>query len=85
MAKPSVSAALVKAGARPAVAECMAKQMIDKLSIAQLEKLKRAKAVPGEKTSDLTAVEIVERVNRVGDPEVIAVIASAAAICSATS
>ena len=82
---PGISAALVKAGARPVVAECTGQRMTDKLSITRPEKLKRAKALPGEKTSSLSAAEVVERVNRVGDSEVVAVIASAAAVCSAAS
>jgi hypothetical protein len=85
LAKPSVRSALVDAGARPRVADCMAERMTDRLSIEQLQKLKRVEAAPGEKTSDLSAVEIVERVSRVGDPEVVAVTASAGAVCSVTN
>jgi hypothetical protein len=84
MAKPSVRSALVNAGAAPAVADCMAERMTDQLSIAQLQRLQRVKAAPGEKTSNLSPVEIVERISRSGDPEVIAVTASAGAVCSVT-
>jgi hypothetical protein len=82
MARPSVRSALVDAGASPTVADCMAERMTDRLSIAQLQKLKRVQAAPGEKTSNLSAAEIVQRINRVGDPEVVAVTASAGAVCS---
>lgn len=82
---PSVRSALVDAGARPSVADCMAQRMTDRLSIAQLEKLKRVKAAPGEKISDLSVMEIVQRVNRIGDPEAVAVTASAGAVCSVTN
>lgn len=82
LAKPNVRTALVDAGVRPTVADCMAERMTGRLSIAQLQKLKRLKAAPGEKTNDLSASEIVERVNRVGDPEVVAVTASAGVVCS---
>lgn len=85
VAKPSIRSALVNAGARSSVADCMAQRMTDRLSIAQLQKLQRVKAAPGEKTHDLSAMDIVERVNRIGDPEVVAVTASAGVICTVTS
>ncbi len=85
IAKPSVRSALIDAGARPSVADCMAERMTDRLTIAQLQKLKRIKGAPGEKASDLSAVEIVQRVNRIGDAEVVAVTVSAGAVCSVTN
>ena len=85
LAKPSVRSALTEAGVRAPVAECMAQRMTDRLSISQVQTLRRLKGAPGEKASDLSALEIVERVNRVGDPEVIAVTASAGAACTLTS
>ena len=84
-ARPSVSSALVDAGARPAVADCMAVRMTDRLSITQLKKLERIKPASGEKANDLSAAELIGRVNRIGDPEVVTVIAAAGAVCSATS
>lgn len=85
LAKPSVRTALIEAGARPQVADCMAERMTDRLSIAQLRKLERVKAAPGEKTSNLSALDIIERVNRIGDPEVVSVTMSAGAVCSVAS
>ena len=85
LAKPSVRSALVEAGVRAPVAECMAGRMTDRLSISQLQKLRRLKGVPGEKESDLSAPEVVERVNRIDDPEVVAVTATAGAACSLTN
>jgi hypothetical protein len=85
MAQPSVRSALIQAGARPTVADCMAERMTDRLSIAQLQKLQRVQALPGEKTGNLSAAEIVQRINRIGDPEVVAVTASAGAVCSLNS
>lgn len=84
-AKPNVRSALINAGARPPVADCMAKRMTDRLSLGQLQRLERLRAAPGEKTSDLSAAEIIERVNRIGDPEVVAVTASAGAVFSVTN
>lgn len=85
LARPGVRSALINAGARPPVADCMAGRMTDRLSIAQLQKLQRVRGAPGEKTGDLSAVELVERANRIDDPEVVAVTASAGAICSVTN
>ena len=85
LAKPSVRSALTEAGVRAPVADCMAQRMTDRLSISQLQTLRHLKGAPGEKASDLSALEIVERVNRVGDPEVVAVTASAGAACALTS
>ena len=85
LAKPNVRSSLIEAGVRPSVADCMADRMTDRLSVQQLQKLKRVKARPGEKKNDLSAAEIVQRVRRVDDTEVVTVTASAGAICSVTS
>lgn len=82
LAKPSVRSALVDVGVRPVIADCMAARMIDRLSLKQLRKLQRLKGAPGEKTADLTAAEVIARVNRIDDPEVVAVTASAGAVCT---
>lgn len=82
LAKPSVRSALVGAGVRPPVADCMARRMTDRLSLDQLRKLQRLKGAPGEKASGLTAAEVIARVNRIDDPEVVAVTVSAGAVCT---
>lgn len=82
LAKPTIESALINAGARPAVATCMAQRMTDRLSLGQLEKLQRLRSTPGEKTTGLSALEVIDRVGRVGDPEVIAVTARAGAACA---
>jgi hypothetical protein len=82
MAEATLQDALVEAGARPAVAACMAERMTDRLSLVQLQKLQRLRPEPGEKTTGLTSLEVIERVRRVGDAEVIAVTARAGAACA---
>ncbi len=82
LAKPSVQSALIEAGVRPSVAACMADRMTDRLSVSQLQKLRRVKGPPGEKASDLSAMELLQRVNRIGDPEVVSVTVSAGAACA---
>ena len=82
LAKPTVESALIDAGARPAVAACMAQGMTEHLSLVQLQKLQRLRPQAGEKTTGLSALEVIERVERVGDTEVIAVTARAGAACA---
>ena len=80
-----VRSALLDAGVRPVVARCMADEMTDRLSIGQLQQLTRAQGVPGERLSDLSAGDLVARAERVGDREVVAVTAAAAAVCALRS
>jgi hypothetical protein len=81
LAEPTVRSALIDAGARPAVADCMAERMTDRLTLAQLRKLSRARATPEEAKDGLSAGEVLARMRRVGDAEAVAVTASAAALC----
>ena len=77
-----VQSALVDAGLRPAVAACMAERMTDRLTVAQLQKLARAKGREGEKLSDLSAADFIERARRIEDPEVVRVTTAAAVGCT---
>lgn len=81
LAEPTVRDALIEAGASPAVADCMAERMTDRLSLAQIRKLSRARATSEEAKDGLAAGEVLARVRRVGDAEAVAVTASAAALC----
>lgn len=76
VAERKVRAALVDAGLPPATSDCMARRMVDRLSIAQLRRLQ---ALQGEKRS---VADYVAAVRRVGDPEVFQVTAAAAAVCA---
>ena len=71
-----VKTALTEAGLSDANAACMADRMTDKLTILQLRKLQ---ALRGEKRSLSDYVAAVRKVN---DPEVLAVTATSAAICT---
>jgi hypothetical protein len=71
-----VKTALTDAGLSDANAACMADRMTDKLTILQLRKLQ---ALQGEKRS---LADYVNAVRRVGDPEVLAVTATSAAVCT---
>ena len=71
-----VKTALLDAGLSERNSACMADRMTDRLSIAQLRKLKGLK---GEKRS---LMDYVSAVRRVGDVEAIEVTASSAALCT---
>ncbi len=71
-----VKSALVESGLSDANASCMADRMTDKLTIFQLRKLQ---ALRGEKRSLSDYVAAVRKVN---DPEVLAVTATSAAVCT---
>jgi len=71
-----VKSAFFEAGLSEANSACMAERLTDKLSIMQLRKLQ---ALRGEKRS---LADYVAAVRRVGDPEVLAVTATAAAVCT---
>lgn len=76
IAEHKVRAALVDAGLSRDTSDCMARRMVDQLSIAQLRKLQ---ALQGEKRS---VMDYIAAVRRVGDPQVFKVTAAAGAVCA---
>ena len=76
LAYGSVKSAMVEAGLSEPNAACMAERMTDRLSLGQLNKLKKLK---GEKRS---LSDYVAAVRRVGDAEALSVTASSAALCA---
>jgi len=76
MVESRVESALVEAGLSDQDAGCMARLMVEELTIAQLRKLKALKG-------DMQSMDdYVEAVRRVGDAETLAVTASAAVLCT---
>jgi hypothetical protein len=76
LAYGSVKSAMVEAGLSEPNAACMAERMTDRLSLGQLNKLKKLK---GAKQS---LADYVAAVRRVGDAEALSVTASSAALCA---
>lgn len=76
LAYGQVKSAMMDAGLSEANSACMASRMTDRLSLAQLRKLKQLK---GEKRG---LMDYVSAVRRVGDAEAIQVTASSAALCA---
>ena len=64
------------------MAGCLAGRMAERLSVSQLRKLERLEAEEGEADIPLGVVELLERIRRVDDPEVVEVAASSAAFCA---
>ncbi|WP_232332708.1 hypothetical protein [Novosphingobium aquimarinum] len=75
IAESRVRGALVEAGLSDRHADCMAGRMVDRLSIGQLRKLE---ALRGERR---TLADYLVIVRKIGDPELIGVTASSAALC----
>jgi len=75
LAYGQVKSAMIEAGLSPSNAACMASRMTDRLTLVQLNKLKRLK---GEKRS---LFDYVAAVRRVDDAKAIEVTASSAALC----
>jgi len=76
LAYGQVKSAMIEAGLSEANSACMASRMTDRLSLIQLNKLKRLK---GEKRS---LADYVVAVRKVGDAEALEVTASSAALCA---
>jgi hypothetical protein len=80
IAEDRVKTALVGAGLSDSNADCMARRMVDRLSIAQLRRLETLSSARGER---LSLAGYVDLVRRIGDAEAIAVTTSSAALCAA--
>lgn len=79
IAESRVRSALVEAGLSQHNADCMARRMVDRLSIGQLRKLEVLK---GQDRAKLSLPQYIALVRKVGDAEVIAVTTSSAALCA---
>ena len=76
LAYGQVKSAMIDAGLSERNSSCMASRLTDRLSLIQLNKLRKLK---GEKRS---LFDYVSAVRRVGDTEAIEVTASSAALCA---
>lgn len=76
IAESRVRTALVGAGLPDDVSTCMARRMVDRLTIAQLRKLQ---ALQGPKR---TVAQYVDTVRKIGDRDVLEVTSSSAVLCA---
>lgn len=76
LAYGQVKSAMIEAGLSEPTAACMAGRMTDKLSLFQLNKLKKLKG------SNRSLSEFIGAVRKVGDAQALQVTVSSAALCS---
>jgi len=76
-----LSSALRSAGLGPRVSGCMAERMVDRLSLAQLLKLRSLGSLGDKPVGELTAREFMRRVRALDDPEIVGVATSSLAVC----
>ncbi|GGC22048.1 hypothetical protein GCM10011371_07090 [Novosphingobium marinum] len=79
IAESRVRSALVDAGLSDRNADCMAGRVVDRISIGQLRKLEALETFVGERRP---LADYVAAVRRVGDAELLSVIASSGALCT---
>lgn len=69
---------LVEAGLSPTLSTCMAERMVDRLSLAQLRRLGDLQRAGRARNVD----ELLHRIRSLGDPEILTVTSSSAALCA---
>lgn len=78
-----VKSALVESGIGEKRAACMAQRMVERLTIGQLWALRQGMAPrEGEPEEGYGLGELVKRLRRVGDGEVVAVLTTSAGLCA---
>ena len=82
IAESRVKRALTNAGVGERGAACMAGRMVDRLNISQLRKLEALSGIDRNTIGSLTVGDFVRRVERVGDPEVLAVVSTSGVVCA---
>lgn len=82
IAESRVRSALVNVGVDDRGASCMANRMVDRLSIKQLRKLEALSGIDRGNIGSLTIRDFVTRVERIGDPEVLAVVSTSGVVCA---
>lgn len=72
---------LIRVGVDRPVASCMAGQMSDHLSVAQLRRLGQLRRLDDDVARGLTLDRFLDDVRALRDPEIVAVTSAAGAIC----
>lgn len=82
-----VASRLTEAGLSRPMAECMAKRWVDRLSVAQLQKISALSEDLGRDrgAGRLTVARFIERVREVNDPEIFSVVSSSSVACALTA
>jgi hypothetical protein len=77
-----VRTGLMNAGITRPVATCMADRMVDRLNLLQLRRLGRLGDLRGQDARTMTMDQFLHRTRALGDPEILAVVSTSAAICA---
>ena len=72
---------LERAGLSPRVSACMAERMIDRLSLAQLLRLRSLGSLGDARPGELSAADFLHKVRALKDPEILGVTTAALARC----
>jgi len=74
--------ALTDAGLSKPIAACMADRMVDRLSLAQLNRLNGLKKLGGQDIRKVTVEKFLRRTRSLQDPEILGVATSSVLICA---
>ena len=77
-----VRTALLEAGLSRPIATCMAQRMVDRLSLAQLQRLSTVSQLNGKPIGQLTVRDYIKRAAALRDPEIVGVVTSAGLGCA---
>lgn len=75
----------IEAGISRPVAGCLAQRMASRLSIAQLQRFGDAAGLRGQNIGSMPVDLVMHRARALGDPEILGVVTSSAAICAVTN
>ena len=80
-----VRSALIDAGLPRPVAACMAQRMVDRLSLAQLQRLSRLSGLGEQQIGQFTVREFLRRTSALGNPKILSVVTTAGLGCAIAS
>lgn len=77
-----VKRGLMSAGLSEPISTCMAERMVDRLSLAQLNKLGGLGKLHKQSPGDISFNEFAKRTKSLRDPEIVGVVTSSGLICA---
>ncbi|WP_221793533.1 hypothetical protein [Aquisediminimonas sediminicola] len=77
-----VRTGLINAGLRPPMAGCMAKRMVERLSISQLQRLGALGNLKDKDWRELPMDQFLHNVRALKDPEILSVTSASALLCA---
>ncbi|MEP6786066.1 MAG: hypothetical protein ABI898_10040 [Sphingomonadales bacterium] len=80
-----VRTALLDAGLPRPIATCMAQRMVDRLSLAQLQRLSHLSGLNEAQIGQMTVRQFLRKVDALGDPKILSVVTTAGLGCAIAS